>query len=401
MAFLVALGAVTPCARGAVTSSVVDLPVGAVTQRFLHVRPDAPIANVVLLPGGDGVLGIQNDGTLTTYTGLCNPIARNRQSLADHGLALALVDADSSGAVYGLNDLLAVINYIQGRDNVPTWVIGASASTNAAANLAVNLPQGVPAGLILFSPALLPPALAAKVTRTTLVLFNPLDTSQFGPQDFAALTSAPVKENVSLSGGNNGGCGYHLFNGLDAEFVAAITGFIDKYNASLGGGTGTTGLAIEYYYDVWNFYFETSFPNEISALDGGAFGGAWKRTGQQFNVWTEAGASALTVPTCRFFSTAFAPRSSHFYTPFAAECALVKTEPEWQYEAIAFYIALADDSGLCPAGTVPLYRAYNNGMGGAPNHRYTTSLAVLDQMLAAGWVFEGHGVTKVFACVAQ
>jgi hypothetical protein len=160
-----------------------------------------------------------------------------------------------------------------------------------------------------------------------------------------------------------------------------------------------TAVAVEYYYADWNFYFETAFPEEIAALDAGAFGGVWKRTGETFNVWPQP--AGYAVATCRFFSTAFAPRSSHFYTPFADECAAVKNEPAWQYEGIAFYIQLADDAGQCPAGTVPLYRAYNNGMGGAPNHRYTTSIATLDQMLAAGWAFEGNGITKVFACVPQ
>jgi len=164
-----------------------------------------------------------------------------------------------------------------------------------------------------------------------------------------------------------------------------------------------TVAAVEYYYDVWNFYFETSFPDEIAALDGGAFGGAWKRTGQTFKVWPQATGSASA--TCRFFSIAFAPRSSHFYTPFPSECALVQTDPAlhaaWQFENIAFYIQLADANGFCPAGTIPLYRLYNNGMGGAPNHRYTTSVTVFDQMAAAGWLFEGDGNTKVFACVPQ
>ena len=158
--------------------------------------------------------------------------------------------------------------------------------------------------------------------------------------------------------------------------------------------------AVEYYYADWNFYFETAFPDEIVALDGGAFGGAWKRTGQTFNVWPSA-LSAAALPTCRFFSTIFAPKSSHFYTPFADECAGLRAGVAWQYEGIAFYVALADGSGNCPAGTVPLYRAYNNGMGGAPNHRYTTSLDILNQMIAAGWQFEGNGITKVFACVPQ
>src|ERR1700730_1926357 len=165
------------------------------------------------------------------------------------------------------------------------------------------------------------------------------------------------------------------------------------------GGLPQTTVAVEYYYADWNFYFETSFPDEIAALDGGAFGGVFRRTGQTFMVWPQTNPSAS--PTCRFFSTAFAPKSSHFYTPFASECAIVKTEPAWQFEAIAFYIQLAGLDGLCSGGTIPLYRLYNDGMGGAPNHRYTTSLAILNQMVAAGWIFEGNGDTKVFACVPQ
>jgi N-acetylneuraminic acid mutarotase len=159
------------------------------------------------------------------------------------------------------------------------------------------------------------------------------------------------------------------------------------------------GLAVEYYYVAWDFYFVTASPAEAAALDAGAFSGAWKRTGQVFDVWT--GPTSQAVPTCRFFNTTFAPKSSHVYTPYAAECASLKAGTAWQYEGIAFYIRLPDANGLCVTGTIPLYRAYNNGMGGAPNHRYTTSLTILNQMLAAGWIFEGNGDTKAFACVPQ
>lgn len=161
------------------------------------------------------------------------------------------------------------------------------------------------------------------------------------------------------------------------------------------------GVAVEYFYDIWGFYFETSLAPEITALDGGAFGGAWKRTGETFKVWPTATSNPAAVPTCRFFSLIYAPKSSHFYTPFASECESLKTGTAWQFESIAFYIQLVDDSGVCPPGTIPLYRAYNNGMGGAGNHRFTTNLTILNQMLAAGWVFEGHGITKASACVPQ
>jgi len=158
-----------------------------------------------------------------------------------------------------------------------------------------------------------------------------------------------------------------------------------------------TGQAVEYYHAEFDHYFVSAFPDEQAILDGGAFGGAWKRTGLSFKVWTQG--SAISPAACRFFSTNFAPKSSHFYTPFSTECATVKTSPDWQFEGIAFFMQLTNDAGGCPAGSVPLYRAYNSGMDGAPNHRFTTDPAVLDQMIAAGWQFEGDGNTRAAGCV--
>jgi len=390
-------------AMAAVTTTVVDVPTPADgTQRFLYLRPDAATANIVYLPGGSGALGIQNDGTMTTYEGGCSPVARDRQAFADHGYSVALVDATSNGSVYDFNDVLQVILYVQARDNVPSWIIGISSSTTPITNLAVNLPSEMSVGVVFLSPDSPNAARVAQIKRPTLVVYQPLDDSQFAGPLFADLTSAPVKQLISLSGGNNNGCGYHLFNNLDAEFVAAVSGFIDTYNGATGGGSSQTADAVEYYYSAWNFYFMTSFTSEINALDGGAFGGAWQRTGQTFKVWPQTNPSAVEV--CRFFSTAiFAPKSSHVYTPFASECDFIKTNPAdvaaWQFENIAFYIQLADANGMCGAGTIPLYRAFNQGMGGAPNHRYMTSLTILNQMIAAGWTFEGNGNTMVFACV--
>ena len=159
---------------------------------------------------------------------------------------------------------------------------------------------------------------------------------------------------------------------------------------------GQTGTAVEYYYAEWNYYFVTSFPDEIAYLDGGAFGGVWQRTGQTFNVWT--GPTGGALPTCRFFSTNFAPKSSHFYTPHTAECAALKSNAAWQYEAIAFHLALPGVGGNCPIGRTPIYRFYNNGATGAPNHRYTTDTLVVKSMTAQGWTQEGDRTTGVFAC---
>ena len=169
--------------------------------------------------------------------------------------------------------------------------------------------------------------------------------------------------------------------------------------ASADGLRAQTVVAVEYHYAAWDHYFLTASQDEIAVLDGGAFGGVWKRTGQTFSAWSQATGGAL--PTCRFFSTAFDPKSSHFYTPYAKECSDLQAGSTWQFENIAFYVRLPDASGNCPAGTRILYRFYNNGAGGAPNHRYTTSPTVFQTLLAAGWTMEGDGRTSAFACVPR
>jgi hypothetical protein len=148
--------------------------------------------------------------------------------------------------------------------------------------------------------------------------------------------------------------------------------------------------AVEYYHSVYGHYFVTASAQDIAALDTGAFPG-WGRTGESFGVLALDSAGAANV--CRFWSgQTYAPRSSHFYTPLAWECAIVKGSPEWQFEGEVFAMMLPDKAGACAAETVPLYRLYNNSQSGAPNHRYTTRLTIRSEMVGQGWRPEGFGI---------
>jgi hypothetical protein len=159
-----------------------------------------------------------------------------------------------------------------------------------------------------------------------------------------------------------------------------------------------TANAIEYHHAGFDHYFVTAIADEITKLDNGTIVG-WARTGQAFKVYlAPVPTPGRSVDVCRFFSAAFAPKSSHFYTPLASECADVKKNPNWQFEAVVFSMQEVDNTGICVLGTQPVYRAYNNGQGGAPNHRYTTSLTVRSQMLAQGWIPEGYGSLGVTMC---
>lgn len=151
---------------------------------------------------------------------------------------------------------------------------------------------------------------------------------------------------------------------------------------------------VEYYYAPFDHYFITSIPAEIGLLDSGALPG-WVRTGQQFNAYATPAVGAERV--CRFFSTAFAPKSSHFYTADPNECAQAAALGPWLFEGYVMYMPFPRQ-GTCPAGTDNVYRLYNSGQGGAPAHRYTTSSIIRAQMIEKGWVAEGQGPDQVVMC---
>lgn len=157
----------------------------------------------------------------------------------------------------------------------------------------------------------------------------------------------------------------------------------------------TTVVAIEYYHAAFDHYFVTTLADEITKLDNGTITG-WTRTGRQFNVFASAATGLSAV--CRFFSAAFAPKSSHFYTALPSECSAVKANADWVFEAEVFFVASPASDGSCAAGTIPVYRLYNNGQGGAPNHRFTTDPGLRSAMIAQGWIPEGQGV-GVTMCV--
>jgi hypothetical protein len=186
--------------------------------------------------------------------------------------------------------------------------------------------------------------------------------------------------------------------GARSAAIRVVSSGVGSPQSFAVSGTGAAAVLqlVEYYHRAWDHYFVTALADEIAKLDDGTFAG-WKRTGQLFSAYVlgTPGTSAV----CRFFSTAFDPKSSHFYTPNSSECTAVRSNPVWSFEGEVFGVVLPSAAGACSAGTVPLYRLYNNGQGGAPNHRYTTDLPTRNAMLVFGWISEGMGNFGVIACV--
>jgi hypothetical protein len=217
--------------------------------------------------------------------------------------------------------------------------------------------------------------------------------------------------NIAPAGGNvqsasaeaiDGGkiTGFRVLNAAGTQ----LTGF--KLNGSsniveLAPSQFGRGQAIEFYNPAFRHFFITADAAEIAALTNG---NVWTPTGESFGVYTTLDAGRVGV--CRFFGVFPQPgapaKSSHFYALRGLGCeALLANPGPWGYEGDVFFMPPPDASGACPSGTAPVYRLYNNGMGGAPNHRYTTSEKTAAEMVRDGYVSEGAGAAGVAVCSPQ
>jgi hypothetical protein len=158
--------------------------------------------------------------------------------------------------------------------------------------------------------------------------------------------------------------------------------------------------AIEYYLAAKDHYFITADPNEVNLLDNGYFPG-WVRTGQTISVFPAVEVpSGNPAPVCRFYGLPQAGLDSHFYSASPAECQGVSDRfpNSWALESTNVFIAYLPNvaDGSCPLNTSPVYRLYDNRSD--VDHRYTTSLAIREQMISAGWLPEGYGPEAVAFC---
>jgi hypothetical protein len=379
---LVALCLLVVSAQGnaAITATLIDLPLPG-SPRILDVRPDNAIATLVTIPGGLGVYDIVSNAVPTSQGGRCGMVPRNAYAFAANRIAVVLVDR--------LNyDHAPILEWLWNRDRLPVWPSGASASTQAAIDAAAAIEPQVPSGVVLASPVG-GPSHAAEVTGPALVIYHVGDALSNADASgvYNGFANASVRQIVAFSGGSDADCnGPHLLWGLDAEFVATVTTFVTNNNPTV---PASGAAAVEYFNAGFGHYFMSADADEIGGLDGGAYGGAFVRTGKTFKVLDAPGAG--TAPVCRFFTTpgTFGTKSSHFYTADPVECEGLKLNPNWVYEKIAFHIGVPVD-GVCPAGTTPVYRMYNHGQTGAPNHRVTTDPAIHQQMtMMMGWDEEG------------
>jgi pimeloyl-ACP methyl ester carboxylesterase len=260
VAFLLAmLSSGISIAARADTTTLVSIPtLRGATQAFILIKPDHPVASVILFAGGGGVLGLK-----TASSEAANFLVRSRERFAAHNYIVAVVDAPSDrqrgmNAIFRMSDahagdIGAVVSYLKNEAAVPVWLIGTSMGTFSAAIGAIAGGKNIN-GLVLTSTVTRSPPewLIAKsypngvadmglseITVPTLIMSHREDLCSTTPAADAAmlrmrLTKTSKVEIALLDGGDppqSSPCeakAAHGYLGIEAEAVNAIAKFINS-----------------------------------------------------------------------------------------------------------------------------------------------------------------------------
>lgn len=246
---------------GAQEASLVSLqtPRGA-KQAFILIKPQKPVASVILFAGGHGALGLKSASSMAW--GAQNFLVRTRDRFAAQGFMVAVADAPSDhqssrgmNAVFRMssahaNDIGAIVAYLKKQANVPVWLVGTSMGTFSAAEGGIGL-RNID-GVVLTStitrsspnwnirqshPNGVASMRLSAITVPTLILSHRHDGCDITPASDApkltkALTKSRKVDVVLLDGGNapkSEPClamAQHGFYGIEGQAVARIAQFI-------------------------------------------------------------------------------------------------------------------------------------------------------------------------------
>jgi pimeloyl-ACP methyl ester carboxylesterase len=231
-------------------------------QAFILIRPEKPVASVILFAGGHGALGLRSASKMRWGKG--NFLVRTRDLFADQGFMVAVVDApsdeqDGMNAIFRMSrshadDIGAVAGYLKKQAAVPVWLVGTSMGTFSAAGGAIGAHNAD--GLVLTSTITrakpnwkiagshrngVASMALPRITLPTLIVSHRKDGCDITPASGASklkarLTKSPKVEVVLLDGGSppqSAPCqakSQHGFLGIETKAVAAISRFI-KANA--------------------------------------------------------------------------------------------------------------------------------------------------------------------------
>ena len=225
-----------------------------VQQKFILIKPDKPVANVILFAGGKGALDLQGSNSMSW--GENNFLVRSRDLFANQNFVVAVVDApsdrhDMQGMLGGFRDseehvvdIDSVISYLKEENKLPVWLVGTSRGTESAAKLAIFSKQD-PHGLVLTSSMVGENGYGEAVTEMnleaitipTLIISHLKDGCRHTPHEGAGvikglLENSKKVEVKKFDGGyeiSSNPCNaktYHGFLDIEEEVVNTISKFI-------------------------------------------------------------------------------------------------------------------------------------------------------------------------------
>ena len=143
-----------------------------------------------------------------------------------------------------MQDVSAVMRYLQQPASVPVWLVGTSLGTISAASAAIRIREGGPDGIVLTSSVVnpsfqgaLPSHRLGDIKVPTLLVHHEKDECKDSlfkdvPPVVAAITHAPRKELITFRDGGppkDDPCepwGYHGYPGIESRVVIKITDWI-------------------------------------------------------------------------------------------------------------------------------------------------------------------------------
>lgn len=199
-------------------------------SRAVLIKPAAPRASVILMPGGDGEIRAGDHGDIHGLLG--NQLVRTRNAYAARGLAVLVVDADTN--------LASAVSYMAAIKR-PVTVIATSRGTVRAAE---GIARGARPNALVLTSGLLSPESGSSLNvmsiigspsalPRTLVIHHRNDgcrlTQPAGVEPFIKWAAGRARV-VWLTGGADQGnpCqarAHHGFNGLDGQVVGLAAGF--------------------------------------------------------------------------------------------------------------------------------------------------------------------------------
>jgi hypothetical protein len=247
--------ALLPSTSLAVEVSVKDIPTRpGVTQRVLLLKPERPVASVILFAGGNGLVAIGSDGRPGRGG---NFLVRSRDYFAREGMLVAVVDAPSDRiegpaldffrqSAEHAHDVAQVIALMRQEAKLPVWLIGTSRGTTSVANAAIRLRENGPDGVV-FTASMVGshrervPSMAIDTIRVpALVVHHEDDQCKYCLYSdvlglVSGLKGAPKSELIAFKGGGppkGDPClafHYHGFVGLEEQVVKRIADWIKSH----------------------------------------------------------------------------------------------------------------------------------------------------------------------------